>query len=446
VTGRWSLKARLVGFLMLFTAGFVLACSVAGFLTIRREINETMDGALQQIAGRMVPVVVEDLAFREGHRVSPMLARSIASKNEPIYFQVRDAQGRVLMHAHDTPAAPLTATLRPGFADELELRVYTEIAANGTLYLQVADSVVHRRGETLEAATGFLLPLLLLLPVSAGVAWCIVYYATRPIARLSAEIEARHGNHLDTIDADLPDELAAISRSVNALMKRLRMALEAEKDFAANCAHELRTPVAGALAQASRLLAEAPDTAVRNRALQIKTALSRLSRLSEKLLQLARADAGIAASEEKTDLGRVATAVALEFRQSGYERRLTIDCPPSGPMVIFDPDALAIVARNLLENAFRHGESDGEVALEVDARARLVVSNSAPPITEEKLEMIRGRLVSTAPPGQGTGLGLAIVGKLVQQAGAKLTLASTLVDGRPIFEATVECRTVEGLA
>ncbi len=78
---------------------------------------------------------------------------------------------------------------------------------------------------------------------------------------------------------DLPSEVSPIAQAVNRLMDKLKRALEAERSFTANSAHELRTPIAAALAQTQRLIAETQDKAARDRGEQIEAALHRLSRL-----------------------------------------------------------------------------------------------------------------------------------------------------------------------
>ena len=99
---------------------------------------------------------------------------------------------------------------------------------------------------------------------------------------------------------------------MNQLLERLRRALEAERSFAATSAHELRTPVAAALAQAQRLIIETTDAAVRKRARDIEVALRRLSGLSEKLMQLARAEGGRLHGAEPVDTGTILRMIVDE--------------------------------------------------------------------------------------------------------------------------------------
>ena len=121
--------------------------------------------------------------------------------------------------------------------------------------------------------------------------WILVRRSLAPLETLRSEIGARGGGNLTPMAiANLPIELETIGGSVNRLFERLRAALDAERAFASNSAHELRTPIAGALAQTQRLIAELPDGPLKRRAHGIEASLSALGHLAEKLLQLARAE------------------------------------------------------------------------------------------------------------------------------------------------------------
>ena len=256
---RFSLVGRLVASLILVTVAFGIVAAATGSFTLHREINEAMDRSMQEAARRLLPLVVDDLFGRETAQSPRELAEAVSEEEgQRLIYQVRDSQGRVVLNSHGAPATPLTAGLMRGFSEEAGWRVYTEPAISGTLFIQIAESDQRRNEETLEAAAGFLIPMIALIPLSAILAWLTLTRFMRPIGRLRAEISARDGDNLTAIDTEhLPVELAAIAKSVNRLMRRLHMAMEAEKEFTANAAHELRTPIAGALAQAERMIAEA---------------------------------------------------------------------------------------------------------------------------------------------------------------------------------------------
>lgn len=434
-----SLVSRLVVALIVVTVAFGVVAAATGSYTLQREINEAMDSSMQEAARRLLPLVIDDLFERDEPQSPRRLAEAVSEDDGGrLVFQVRNGEGRVLMGSYSAPVEPLTQGLAQGFSEQAGWRVYTEPAVSGSLFVQVAERDAHRNEETLEAATGFLVPMIILTPLSAIVAWLSLAHSLRPIATLRNEIKARHGDHLAPIRTEnLPSELAAIATSVNSLMQRLDMALDAEKEFTANAAHELRTPIAGALAQTERLIAEATDEVGRKRPRQIKAALSHLARLSEKLMQLARADAGIAAGGKSADLASVAAFVVNDFEQHGENRsRLRLEAPAKGRMQVpIDPDALAIVLRNLIENALLHGAENTQVVVRVGDDLALSVVNEGP-VVPATTDLVK-RFERGATRAAGSGLGLAIVNRILQQVGATLVLNSPASGQKDGFEATV---------
>ncbi|TJW15512.1 MAG: HAMP domain-containing protein [Mesorhizobium sp.] len=437
-----SLVGRLVASLILVTVAFGLIAAATGSFTLHREINEAMDSAMQEAARRLLPLVIDDLFERETSQSPRRLAEAVSEDDGGrLIFQVRNGDGRVLMHSYNAPAEPLTAKLVQGFSEEAGRRIYTEPAISGSVFVQVAELDARRNEETFEAATGFLVPISVLMPLSAIVAWLILARSLRPIATLRSEISARHGDNLAPIRTEeLPSELAAIAKSVNSLMRRLHLALDAEKEFTANAAHELRTPIAGALAQTERMIAEAADEAGKKRPRQIKAALSDLASLSEKLMQLARADAGMAAAGKPADLAAVAALVVADFEQHGESRgRLRLKAPAKSTVqAAIDTDALAIVLRNLIENALRHGAESGQVVVRISDDARLSVVNEGLVIPAHSLNGLVKRFERGATRADGSGLGLAIVTRILQQTGAKLVLNSPASGRQDGFEAVVQ--------
>ena len=122
---------------------------------------------------------------------------------------------------------------------------------------------MHNRLEAvLGSVKALLWPLLALIPMNILAIWLGVRSAMAPVRRLSGDIAARGSENLAPIDvSDQPRELKPIADAVARLVERLRVALDAERAFSANSAHELRTPIAGALAQTQRLIAELDDAA-----------------------------------------------------------------------------------------------------------------------------------------------------------------------------------------
>src|SRR5690606_5777944 len=177
-------------------------------------------------------------------------------------------------------------------------RLYGASAVRDSLWIQVAEPLAHRREATLEATAALLLPLLLLVPLSLVGVWWLVRRSLGSVRSLRAELAARGAGDVSPVPgAGLPTELRPIAEAVNQLLARLRRALEAERSFTANSAHELRTPLATALAQLQGLRRTLPAHH-QEQAQRIEESLRGLARLAESLMQLAKAEGGGLLSEE----------------------------------------------------------------------------------------------------------------------------------------------------
>jgi two-component system OmpR family sensor kinase len=223
-------------------------------------------------------------------------------------------------------------------------------------------------------------------------------------------------------------ELRPVADTLNQLLARLDTAFAAERSFTANAAHELRTPLAGALAQVQRLRQTSTDPESVRRAGDVETTLKRLTRLSERLMQLARAEGARLLSDTPRDLRPVLKIIAEDFAQGPDGGRLALSLPDEPLPSDIDPDAVAILARNLIENALRHGQ--GPVAVTLDGQGTLCVENDCPPIPPAELAALSDRFVRGKDAGDGSGLGLAIVHTIAERIGAPLRLTSP-VPGKP---------------
>jgi two-component system OmpR family sensor kinase len=277
----------------------------------------------------------------------------------------------------------------------------------------------------------------LLIPLSLLAVWGVVRVSMEPVRRLRSGIEARGTGDLSPVPAArLPSEIQPIAEAVNGLLEKLRRALEAERSFTANSAHELRTPVAAALAQTQRLIAETKDAAARARAQQIETALRRLSRLSEKLMQLAKAEGGRLQGKETTDIASVLRLVVEEMvRDPAQAARLAVNIPATPVLFNIDTDAFAILARNLIENGLKHGAPDAPVVVTLSNNSVLTVTNEGAAVPPESLERLSRPFERGSTESEGSGLGLAISKAIASGVGAELVLTSPLPGAQSGFEA-----------
>jgi two-component system OmpR family sensor kinase len=433
---RRTLVLSLAGLLgVLWLAGTGVSMLVAG-----RALDRAFDSAQLEVARRLLPLAVEEIVNRDtGERAEgPERVASLLDEEDRYTYLVRDAAGTVLLRSYDADVDIFPDPGPKGFADAGEHRFYTERAIQDTVVIQVADPVARRRAARLNTGLGLLAPLPVVLAVGGLGIWTVVRRGLRSMAQLRRQIERRHGDALDPIPAaDLPEEVAPLAGELNRLMDRVRRTIEAERNFTANSAHELRTPLAGALAQVQLLISEAPEGPLRQRAVKVQAGLRALSSLAGKLVDLSRAEAGLPMPAEPVDLAPVLDLVIADTaRAEQAGDRVHVERSPAGPMRRrIDPDAFAILLRNLVENALRHGDPSEPVRIAVDG-GTITVVNGGPAIDPDGLERLRRRFVraSAAP---GSGLGLSIADAVTRTIGADLNLRSPASGRQDGFEAVV---------
>lgn len=411
--------------------------TVAAALNIRHEVAETLDAALQQSAQRSVPLVLAYLRYNPGGET--VVTESTPHDDEYLMYQVRKAGTSPLLLSSQNRTTVFPAPLQRGFWEDDAYRYYTEPAGGSGLFIQIAEPKSHRQEAWLESASGLLYPLLILVPASIAGIWISVRQGLQPLKLFRREIIRRGQGNLQQIQiAECPQELAPIVEAVNTLLTRLEAALDAERAFSANSAHELRTPVATALAQTQQLVSELPaGSPQQDRGEKVEQALKRLARLSEKLLQLTRAEAGIGLTDHQQALGEATRLVLEDFSHDPSQaRRLDFDATSFSRLNgKIDTDAYAICLRNLIENALAHGNPNAPIRIWTTNNAKVHVANACEVIPSEILNNLTNRFTRTGNKSQGTGLGLAIVKAIITSAGGELTLVSPRSGAADGFEA-----------
>ncbi|CAM2880625.1 sensor histidine kinase [Pseudomonas fluorescens] len=433
-----SLQKRLGLGLTLGMTLLWLGATVGAWLVVQHELNEAFDSALEETAQRILPLAVLEISNREAPREAQHVA-TLKMHKEYLTYLVRDAQGRILMQSHDANPKIFNKHPDEGFSTTEKYRLYGASALRKTLFIEIAEPLAHRREAAQEALFALLLPLLALVPISLLGTWLFVRISLRSVLTYRRALETRGAGDLSPINVTrLPAEIDPLAEAVNHLLERLRKTLEAERSFTANSAHELRTPLAATLAQIQRLRQEAPEGPLRVRAAKIENALHDLARLSEKLMQLAKAEGGGLLSEAPQDLiPLLAHGVDEWNRNNGQRVHLRLPTQPSVYTVI-DPDAFGILLRNLIENALKYGAVDQPVEVSLTDQALLQVINGGPPVPASVLQRLTERFVRGNSEASGSGLGLAIAKTIALGVKATLTLASPATGREEGFEVRVQ--------
>ncbi len=279
-----------------------------------------------------------------------------------------------------------------------------------------------------EIAEHLAKPVLIAFPLLALLLVLAVTFALRPLRRLANEVETRAPERLEPIPREgAPREVRPLIDRLNRLFADIERALENERRFTADAAHELRTPLAALKAQAQVALGTAID-AERDHALrQIVAGCDRSAHLVEQMLTLARLDAPHGAARAEVDLRALAADVLADFAGEAIAKgsALSLEDGATTP-VGGDPLLLAVALRNLVANALRHTPHGGRVSVSIsrDAdRALLVVADDGPGIPEAERDAVLQRFRrGSGATATGSGLGLSIVQRIAELHGGELRL------------------------
>ncbi len=413
--------------LALLSAVWLIAAASAG-LGLGAKTDEVLDSALNETAERLL--MLSDTALTEAD--TPELLAKMGAHEEYVIYQVFDRQGQLLLRSHLAPVKTLDPDAPDGLRNAGPWLVRTLTAPDGQRRTQVAESLAHRHKLMWSSMAWLLGVLAAALPLAGlGMGWLL----RRAFASLEPSRQAlagRQPHDLRPVPADgAPLEWQPWLQTVNALLARVGDLVDSERAFAANTAHELRTPLAAARAQAQRLLHESTQANTREQAQALVRQLDRLTHLAARLLQLARIESGVALRRETVDLVQLANLVANEFAEAQSEGRLQLLVQGAPIPVEGDIDALGIALRNLIDNALKYGGAAAKVTVRIEGQ-KVTVEDDGPGVPANTVDGLLRKFVrgANAGPLAGSGLGLAMVDTIVRQSQARLEMRSPLAQGR----------------
>lgn len=431
-----SLRIRLI---LLLTIGLGGAWAVAawlGHMEARHEVDELFDAQLAQSAQAVLESSGHEIHERMEHGDDESSRSELTATHryeQKLLFQVWSVDGKLLQHSPGAPATQMT-TLVPGYRTEMigkqRWRVLTRLDRHGEFVVQVAEPYSKREWLAKHIAMKILLPMLIVLPVLALLIWWFVTTGLRPLSAISHEVQSRAANRLDLLEMqNVPDEVAPLVQALNGLFVRLQHAFDSERRFTADAAHELRTPLAALKVQA-QVAMRAEDDVERKAALEkVQQGVDRATHLTAQLLTLARIDPENATSlHQPLSLYNLAAVALNDVQWLAQAKHIHLRLEGDPGMVAGDADQLAVLLRNLLDNAVRYTPQGGEVnvGLHEDQGVVLEVSDTGVGIPEEQRQRVLERfyrIPGNAEPG--SGLGLSIVQRIAQLHGATLSLETS---------------------
>lgn len=438
---RVSLKRKLLLWLLL--PQLVLWLS-GGFFAWRlalqngeKGIDQTLTQSVRGLARQIKPI-------GDGLLVDfPKAAQDLLEQDpaDRITYMVSSPPGKFLLGNAQLPPPPPVSVrvgeplLYQARLDGKTVRValldvdYGTPQARQTLRVQVAQSLAVRQRIAQELLAQMLLPMGLMGLALSALVYAGVLRGLQPLKRLEAQIEqagARpHGGAEPLLPIELtsaPQEVHSLASTINGLLEAVASGQQKEKRFLNDAAHQLRTPLAGLIAQTELALHESREPAVRERLEKVLSAARRSAHLVHQLLQLARSEAHV--EMQPLDLAALAREVAREW--AGRALAQGTDLGYEGDeqrMVQGQPLLLREALNNLIDNALHYAGAGATVTVRVSANpdgwADLVVEDDGPGVAQQHFADLFSRFWRGSDQAGGCGLGLSIVEEIALRHGGR---------------------------
>jgi len=436
-----SLRSHLIERLLTSLFLLWLASSSVGYFATLNYANQPYDLVLLERA-RMV---AEQLRLGSGQERLDFKPK-LPDGNDPgisdqVVYTVSDSEGekiagdanlsRPLSYRRGKTGPLFSNGERNGEKTRMVSLVYPG-PPGGKLFQLHLSETTHQRQALIRGIFAYIvIPQLLLILIATGVVWYGLKQGMMPLERLRREVAKRQRDDLSRLDETrAPAEVRPLIDAVNDLLERLKQAMQAQKRFIADAAHQLRTPLAGLKTQTELALRENDSERKQHVLEQLLISARRSAHLANQLLALARNEPdgqGVNAFAP-LDLNQLAqectmlwVPVALEKNiDLGFEG-IPIHVPLRG-----DATSLTEMLGNLIDNAIRYTQAEGHVTVKVNYGqdvAMLCVEDSGPGIEQQHRERVFERFYRILGSGQsGSGLGLAIVAEVAKRHGATIAL------------------------
>ncbi|MBM7131424.1 sensor histidine kinase N-terminal domain-containing protein [Dyella mobilis] len=424
----------------------LLPLGLYSYRSTLKETRELLDGRLAQSA-RTLDVLIQngdvDALHKpgQGPLIVPIIGRAAEEQllhtrtyEAEVGYQVIDMRGQMHLTTANFAQLPLPHTLISGFENYFfegyGWRVFTLVDDAHGVVIRMGERDDSRRDITHALSVDLGLTQLIGLPLLALLVGWAVGRGLRPLQRLTQALASRAPGSRQPIQLEhAPLELLPVVDALNSQLERLEDALERERRFSADVAHELRTPLASTMIHLDTATSGELPAGTRSALSSAQQGLARLARRIEQLLALARLEAGAASGQRgEVDLIEIAMNVIDELApllgESGVDFAFL---EHDGVLKLQGYEAaLAALLRNLIENAMHHVPARGQVQLSLERygdNAVIDVTDNGPGIPAERRASVFARFHREASSsGDGYGLGLSIVQRAAQLHGARIEL------------------------
>ncbi|MFG6486412.1 sensor histidine kinase [Roseateles sp. BYS78W] len=457
---RSSLQRRLFGWLLLPLLVVLPLLGIALYEQVQKSAQSWLDEGLEDTALTLAGQI--DLRSGEPRiDISATMDRALRfDRQDDVFYLVLAPRGEVLQG--DAGLAEVLPRPRPQVAGsarygdvrlrDRELRLVQlgrDCGEGGACQILVAETLHKRDALQREITTFVALNGVTLAVLLALASWWAVRQGLTPLTGLSAELERRDLHRLTPLTARLPRELVPLQSAFNRLFDRLNRAAETQREFLADAAHQLRTPLTSLQTEIELAMLEPHDQRVDPLLERLRQRVVRSARLAQQLLSLARAEDRTVDVDQRIDL----RDIAIESGQDWAHRSLPSDVDLGFELTEAPARGDAFLLREALENLIHNAVSYAGASARITVRcgsgleegAWLEVEDNGPGIApaDRPAAMQRFRRGGTAV-GTGSGLGLAIAADIAARHGGRLDLLDA--HGGPGLRARISLPAAPGSA
>lgn len=419
---QYSLKKRLIIYVSVFSIALGCLLIFSAYRIALQEINEVLDAQMQNLAERV--------AQHDPEPVQSKFDQARHYHEEDLFVDVWSyANEEHKSHAMNLLVHPVK---KAGF--------YTHKTAQGVWHtyilplehyqIQVSQQQSTRQYLALELAGSMFIPYLLFMPfVIWGLSW-IISRSLQPLDDFKAELAQRDSEELSAIQSDnYPLEIVPTITEMNHLFDRISFAQQEQRQFIADAAHELRTPITALNLQMQILLKQFPDA---QELQNLSKGLIRIQHLVSQLLSLAKQDASILEVETKQQflLNQVAVNCVEQLVHLAMQKEIDLGMERQEDVLLYcQESAVHSIIYNLIDNAIKYTPNQGVINVSVFEQAgfaMIQVEDSGPGISPELYEKILKRFYRIHHHLEiGSGLGLSIVDKATERLGGKISFSKS---------------------
>ena len=431
-----SLMLRLISVLCL-TALFVwLGSTLVAWWQVRHDVNKVFDAQQVLFAERLANSDLSTILLESSTTLNKNSQSALKKSydDDALAFAIFSETGKLLF-SDGRNGKDFIFNNKTGFHnsytydDDDNWRIFWRTAANGKLIIAVGQELDYREDLIEEMILGQMWIWFASLPILIIVLGWLIYKELGPIKRLSQEIQTRKSGDVSLLNTEgLPVEILPLVKNLNQFFDRTSATLLRERRFTSDAAHELRSPLAALRIQTEVAQLAGDDTPLREQALENLTkGIDRATQLIEQLLTLSRLDN----LKELENLQEIhweqlipSLMGELYFHAEKHQIRLEFEPIAVPPVKRGQPLLLALMLRNLIDNAIRYCPTGSQVKVRLE-KNKILVEDNGGGVDEADLAKLGQRFYRPAGQNEkGSGLGLSIVRRIAELHHYQLNLSN----------------------